>query len=353
MVSVVPHVQRPQIGDLVVAEVTRIGKHTAIEDRDGVTRPIYVGDRVVVVFGNRYATEQFEGYLPRRAARQCDLLSVGGVCGVVASRHVGVKAPTRLRILGALADEQGRRLSQRAFAVEPGPARKTAEVILVVGASMSAGKTTVAGALVRSLTRAGLQVAAAKVTGTAAGKDPRLYLASGAAPVLDFVDGGFPSTYMLAPDELWQLWSTLLSRLHATGPDFIVVEVADGIFQRETAMLLRNPDARAGVDHVFFAANDSLSAESGVRNLRDLGWPVRAISGVVTKGPLGMREAAEATALPCLSPDQITGGAALQLMRVPQLLAARAEAAASVARALAPRPANGTASHETVAQLMS
>jgi hypothetical protein len=158
---------------------------------------------------------------------------------------------------------------------------------------------------------------------------------------------------MLAPEELWQLWSTLLSRLHATAPDFIVVEVADGIFQRETAMLLRNPDYRAAVDHVFFAANDSLSAESGVRNLRELGWPVRAISGVVTKGPLGMREAAEATALPCLRPDQIAGGAALQLMRVPQLLAARADAAASVALALAPRPANGAASHETVAQLMS
>ena len=32
-------------------------------------------------------------------------------------------------------------------------------------------------------------------------------------------------------------------------------------------MLLRSPEFRAAVDHVIFAANDSLSAESGVRHL--------------------------------------------------------------------------------------
>lgn len=347
MVSVLPYVHRPQIGDLVVAEVTKLGRHTTIEDRSGVVRPIFVGDRIVGAFGNRYATEQYEGYVPRRASRRCDLLSIGGVCGVVASRHTSARMPTRLRVLGVVGDEQGRRLSQRAFTVERGPARQVGQVILVVGASMSSGKTTVVGALVRSLVEAGLQVAAAKITGTAAGKDPRVYLSAGASPVLDFVDAGFPSTYMLGPEEVWELWSVLLARLQATSPDFIVVEVADGIFQRETAMLLRNLNCRSSVDHVFFTANDSLSAECGVRHLHELGWPVRASSGIVTKGPLGAREAEEATALPCLSPDQIADGAALQMLHVPQLLAIRAEAAALTASALAARPANGVARHET------
>jgi hypothetical protein len=320
MVELVPYVRRPKIGDLIVAEVVKVGKHSAIEDRTGLTGRIFPGDRIVGAFGNRYATDQYEGYIPRRPSRQCDLLSVGGVCGIVASRHAQVRAPTRLRVLGLVGDGQGHPINQRAFGVEVEPHAATGSVILVVGASMNSGKTTLAGALVRGLDRAGLRVAAAKLTGTAADKDPRYYRSCGASPVLDFVDAGLPSTYMLDPDDLHQLVSRLVSRLWATGPDMVVLEVADGIFQRETAMLLRSPEFRSIVDHVFFAANDSLSAESGARLLREHGLPLRAISGLATMGPLLVQETEAATGLPCLSPDRIVEGAALELLQVPRLL---------------------------------
>jgi hypothetical protein len=88
------------------------------------------------------------------------------------------------------------------------------------------------------------------------------------------------------------------------------------------------------IDHVFFAANDSLSAESGARHLREYGLPLRAVSGLVTKGPLMTQETEAATGLPCLSPDRIADGAALELLRVPQLLQVRA---------LRPEPAVGSA----------
>ena len=339
MVELVPYARRPQVGDLVIAEVLKPGKHTAIEDRTGLPVRIFPGDRLVGAFGNRYATDQYEGYVPRRASRQCDLLSVGGVCGVVASRHAGIRAPTRLRVLGLVGDGRGRTVNQRTFAVEPGPDHAVGSVILVVGASMNSGKTTLGGALTRGLDRAGLRVAAAKLTGTAADKDPRHYRSSGASPVIDFVDAGVPSTYMLDPDALHQLVSTLLSRLWATSPDAVVLEVADGIFQRETAILLRSAEFRAVVDHVFFAANDSLSAESGARHLREYGLPLRAVSGLVTKSPLMMHEVEAATGLPCLSPERIAEGGALELLRVTQARTLLAEPAA----VSAPLPANGTA----------
>jgi hypothetical protein len=323
MVELLPHSHRPRVGQLVAAEVLKIGKHTAIEERSGLSVRIFPGDRIIGAFGNRYATDQYEGYVPRRSSRRCDLLSIGGVCGSVASRHDGVRAPTRLRILGLVGDGNGQPVNQRQFAVEPGPTAGTGKVILVIGASMSSGKTTLAGALVRGLISSGLRVAAGKLTGTAAGKDPRFYQSCGANPVLDFIDAGYPSTYMLEQDELREMTTRLLSRLRALSPDYVVLEVADGIFQRETAMLLRSPEFRTAVDHVFFAANDSLSAESGVRHLRQYGFPLRAISGLVTRGPLMMREAEAATGVPCLTPDRIADGAALELLRVPELLQAR------------------------------
>jgi hypothetical protein len=352
MVELLPHGHRPRLGQLVVGEVVKIGKHTAIEERSGLSVRIFPGDRIVGVFGNRYATDQYEGYVPRRSSRRCDLLSIGGACGSVASRHDGVRAPTRLRVLGLVGDGQGQPLNQRQFAIEPGPPLGTGQVILVVGASMNAGKTTLGGALVRGLIRAGLRVAAGKLTGTAAGKDSRFYQSCGASPVLDFVDGGFPATYMLDQDELLALLTRLLSRLRALSPDYVVLEVADGIFQRETAMLLRSPEFRAAVDHVFFAANDSLSAESGVRHLHQYGFPLRAISGVMTRGPLLMREAEAATGVPCLTPNRIAEGAALELLRVPDVLQARSLRPEVPARA-ADGTENGTARHEPSLHLVT
>src|SRR5215208_520664 len=87
MASVVPMYAPPRIGDLVLAEVQGLGRHNRMEIRTGVTMYLFPGDYIVGAFGNRYATDQYEGYLPTRSVEVCDLLSVGGVCGEVASQH--------------------------------------------------------------------------------------------------------------------------------------------------------------------------------------------------------------------------------------------------------------------------
>ncbi len=324
MVGIVPLVGKPRVGQLVVAEVLKVGKNETLEDRTGLSGRIFAGDRIVGAFGNRYATHQFEGYVPGRPTSRCDLLSVGGVCGNVTSRHDGVKPPTRLRVLGLVSDQHGEVVSQCSFGLEHLRDEPAGEVILVVGASMDSGKTTVAGLLTRALSRAGLRVAAAKVTGTAASKDSRFYVSCGARPVLDFVDAGYPSTYLLDPDEISRVQQVLLSQLRATRPDYIVLEIADGILQRETRMLLADPAFRAQIDHVIFTAGDSLAVESGVRHLRELGLPLRAVSGLLTRSPLGMREAEEATGVPCLATADLEAGAAFELLGTNRLLRSRA-----------------------------
>jgi hypothetical protein len=312
MASVVPMYAPPRIGDLVLAEVQDLGRHNRMEISTGVTMYLFPGDYIVGAFGNRYATDQYEGYLPTRPVEACDLLSVGGVCGEVASQHVSMVDPTRLRIVGLVSDKYGRPINQRTFGL-PSHAvgerlESSAEVILVVGSSMNSGKTTTAGTLARALSRANFSVAAGKITGTAAGKDGRFYEACGAKPVLDFTSAGYPSTYMLALEELLGVYDSILSNLRGSNPDYIILEIADGIFQRETRMLLESAEFRRSADHVFFAAGDSLSAESGVRLVREYGLPLRATAGSVTQSPLASREAEVALGMPCMSIDRIMDG---------------------------------------------
>lgn len=311
MGGIAPIGRAPRIGDLVAAEVLELGRNLRVETRSGVMLDVFPGDVIVGAFGARYATDQFEGYVPGEAVEVFDLLSVGGVCGELASRHAQIgKSPTRLRGLGFVCDRDGEPINQRNFGlgIVERAGGSGAETILVVGSSMNSGKTTTAGTIARALTREGHRVAAAKITGTAAGKDARFFQACGASPVLDFTNAGYPSTYTLGIDELIGIQRTLVSHLLASDPDYVVLEIADGIFQRETRMMLGSEEVRESVDHVFFTAVDSLSAESGVRYLRERGLPLRATSGAITLSLLASREAEEATGVPCLSTARIMDG---------------------------------------------
>jgi hypothetical protein len=323
MASVVPMDAPPHIGDLVLAEVQHLGRHTNMEIRSGVTMNLFPGDHIVGAFGNRYATDQYEGYVPTRPVEACDLLSIGGVCGEVASQHTSMASPTRLRILGLVSDKDERPINQCAFGLPPhhdavvGDRLQTsaAEVILVVGSAMNSGKTTTAGTLARALSRANFSVAAGKITGTAGGKDARFYEACGARPVLDFTSAGYPSTYMLGLEELLGIYDIILGNLRAAKPDYIILEIADGVLQRETRMMLGSEAIRDSVDHFFFAATDSLSAERGVRITREeYGLPLRAIGGSVTQSPLASREAEEAVGMPSMSIERIMDGSLTELL---------------------------------------
>jgi hypothetical protein len=326
MAKVVPMYAPPHIGDLLLAEVQDIGRHTKMEVRTGHTMAVFPGDHIVGAFGNRYATDQYEGYLPTRLVEGCDLLSVGGVCGEVASQHASmVVDPTRLHILGLVSDKDDRPINQRTFGLPPyvvsDSLETSAEVILVVGSAMNSGKTTTAGTLARALSRANFSVAAGKITGTAAGKDSRFYEACGARPVLDFTSAGYPSTYMLGLEELLGIYHIILGNLRAATPDYIILEIADGIFQRETRMMLGSEVIRDSVDHVFFAASDSLSAETGAHSMREYGLPLRAIAGAVTQSPLASREAEEAVGMPCMSIERIMDGTLKEVLGTGRTLA--------------------------------
>ncbi len=297
-------------GLLVLARVQQIGRHTTVEAPDGRRMMLFPGDVIAGALGNRYATDQYEG----RAIATGPIghvLGVGGVCGEVVSRNDRMPDPTTVEWIGALADATGQPLNLKEFGLRrrntgAGPRPRS---ILVVGASMNAGKTTTAAHVIRSLTGQGHRVAAAKITGTACRKDPGILWDAGAVQVLDFTDLGHASTAGCSPDEVFAIATGLEATLRETRPEFLVYEIADGIFQRETRALLCDPRFRASIDVVLYAATDSVSCESGVRSLREWKYCVAAVAGPVANSRLGIDEVQTATGVPCLSGPMILSGA--------------------------------------------
>lgn len=290
----------PNAGDLVLARVEKLGQHPALQTTAGRRATLFPGDEIVVAYGNRYAPDQFEAVVPAELGR-CQLVAGGGVAAKVLSAHAKMKQATLLEPLGLLADMNGKVMNLRDYALPKlaMPARRPV-TIGVVGTAMNAGKTTTAANLVRGLKAAGLKVGAAKVTGTGAGGDTWLMRDAGASTVLDFTDAGFASTYKVPLPELCDGIDRILDQLVVNGVEVVVLEVADGLLQAETAAVLDCPAAGQYFNALVFAAQDAMGAAAGVEWLEVRGLRVEAVTGLLTAAPLASREAAEATGLPVL-----------------------------------------------------
>lgn len=307
-----PVIEEIHPGSLHLARVVTIGKHKDLETHDGRKMALYPGDVFVGALGNRYATDQFEG-LARCSGTHGHILGIGGVLGEVVSTNVRMDPPTVIEWLGRLAGADGAPLHLSNFHIPLAGGTRTATptTVLSLGASMNAGKTTTAAQMIRSLTTSGRRVAAAKITGTACRKDPNVLYDAGAVAVLDFTHAGWPSTAGCSAAELLAIASHLRAALAAHDPEFVVLEIADGIIQRETTMLLADEGFRASIDAVTFAGPDALSIESGVRRLRALGYDVLATAGPVANSPLGIAEVQAACDVPCHEGSAILAGALL------------------------------------------
>jgi hypothetical protein len=298
--SILPPVGRPTAGDLVLARVDAIGHHGGLQLPNGRRRHLFIGDEIVVAYGNRYASNQFESQVPESLG-PCHLVAGGGMASRAISWHVKVsRGPTQITPLGLLADAEGKRINLRDYALEPVdlPRDYRPTPIAVVGTSMDAGKTQTAVHLARGLIAAGLRVGYAKVTGTGAGGDFWWLKDAGADPVLDFTDVGWPSTYMVGPEQIEKTLESLVSHVASHGVDAMVLEIADGVYQGETSALLSSPKFERLVGGIVLAAQDSMGAAAGVGWLRERPTPLLALSGVLTAAPLQIKEARDATALP-------------------------------------------------------
>ena len=305
--SLLPFSQSPQPGDIVLTRLEKIGRHTRLELTSGRPATLQEGDLLAMVYGNRYATNQFEGYTGVDGL-SCDLLSMGGLCGLVRSKCDSVAEPSKLCVVGPLGDADCRPLQLRDFALPPLSIAHRPKVFAVCGTSMDTGKTYSAASLIAGLRRTKQPVAAIKLTGTVSGRDTWSMLDAGAYPALDFVDGGYASTYQCELDSLLELYNLLLAHAVSQGAEFVVIEIADGLLQAETAALLQCQSFTATIDAWIFATSDPLGAKGGIDQLRSWGIEPLAVCGLIAKSPLAMAEAQAATGTRCMTGADLRSG---------------------------------------------
>lgn len=289
----VRHDRTPRSGDVVLARVGPMGQHTRLHLPDGRRRDLFEGDEVAVVYGNRYASDQFEAFVPETLG-PCHLVASGGLAGTVVQSHRSMRRPTGLQPIGLVCRGPGSDsvpVNVADASLEPLSGPVPVPVIAVAGTAMNAGKTTSAAALTKGLVRAGYRVGYVKVTGTSAGGDPWLLADSGARVTLDCVDAGHVTTYRLRAENLVRISATLLGHAAKVGVDVILAEIADGVLQVETAALLETEYARRSFSGVVFAASDAMGAGFGSAWLTKRGHRLLGLTGTVTNSPLQIAEA--------------------------------------------------------------
>lgn len=351
--TVISGTVRPRSGDLVLAEVRRLGHHKRLELANGRRFTMHVGDLIVVAYADRYAPDQFESHVPDDLGA-VQLVASGGIASKMLSRSADVRSATDIRPIGLVGDERGTVINVADFGLPASPEPVIApRTIAVIGTSMNSGKTTTVRYLGHSLSKAGHRVGATKVTGTGSGGDYWVMIDAGMHSMLDFTDVGMASTYRQPMQAVENAMNALLNATAATGVGVTLVEVADGIYQQETSRLLDSQLFHDRIDAVVFAAADSMGAAAGVRHLTRLGHDVLAVSGRLTRAPLAAREAAKVIGLPVLGINELSDpaliepllgisprGSAAELAVAPP---AEEEAAASPAAEPAATPAAATA----------
>ena len=295
-----PDVSRAVSGDLVLGQIVKLGQHKRIQLASGRYSESYVGDYVVLACGDRYAPDQFEG-VARLNPEGADLIAAGGVVGEMRQSNEKMAGPTRIRPLGLVTDAKGSVINIARYALPHRPMSPDVTVLVVTGASMNAGKTTTAVSLAHGLGKAGLRVAGIKATGTGAFGDYNAFRDAGIPVVADFTDAGMASTYRQPLERIERGFESLIAHAVTEGAEVAVVELADGVFQHETAQLLRASIIRDTLAGLLFAAPDAVGVAGGVAVLRQMGLTPLAISGPVSGSPLASAEAAAATRVPVVS----------------------------------------------------
>lgn len=285
----------PQVGDLVYGEVVHLGFHKHLESCSARIHTIHDRTKAIFVFGNRYAPDHYEGLIPAQVADTVDMVARSGVVGEVIHQNELIASPTKIKVLGFICDTEGKIVNTRDYSLiksqKISNSGQRAKLILCVGTAMNSGKSYAAAACCYALSSIGKTVRAGKITGTASLKDILLMQDCGAQHIADFSYFGFPSTYMLDMEQLLNIFNGIDAKYGNNSKNYLVIEIADGILQRETAMLLQHPEIKDRIHKLIFCAADAAGIAGGLKILKDsFDLVPDAISGLCSSSPLALKE---------------------------------------------------------------
>jgi hypothetical protein len=211
-------------GDYVVGEVVgRAGELSRVELRSGRMIEVVEGDLVVGAWGSRRATLEAVGdWRDITDDGTFHAMTAAGLFGRVTSLAPLMPPIMRLNYVGHVT-RTGQKMTMDDFLPPIPNVPYEAPTLLIIGTSMSAGKTTAAKRIIRHLKGIGLHIVGTKLTGAGRYRDVLAMWDAGADDVFDFVDVGLPST-IVEPEEYRLRLRDLLSLVAARKPDIVVAE---------------------------------------------------------------------------------------------------------------------------------
>lgn len=211
-------------GDYVVAEVITRMNSLKIELTNGRMTEAGKGDIVVGALGARFATLEVVGTWERvQEDMEMHLLTGAGLMGRTTSKSFQLPPLIGIKYLGHV-KVKGKSVNMIDVVKKLPTLQFSTPCILLVGTSMSAGKTTAAKIIIRELKKINCKILGAKLTGAGRYRDILTMKDAGADAIYDFVDVGLPSSF--CPEvEYEKALVQLLTRMASKQMDIAVVEI--------------------------------------------------------------------------------------------------------------------------------
>lgn len=291
MLAVVCERRRARAGDAVVVRaLTDSATYNQLELPSGRLAKVNPGDVIVGALGSRRALKGFVGNVPEwvGAGDRLHLLNMGGVVGCCTGHHSSLSDAIEVEVIGFVADENAnvRSIADAALPLRESLPAGCAPLVIVAGACMNSGKTFAAVEIVRQATRAGMRVAAAKLSGVACLRDTLHMADHGAIATASFLDCGLPSTVGIG--DLAPVAKAVIAKLNESAPDLIVIELGDGILGGYSVeSIFDDVELRVATAALVFCASDYVGAWGGIELFRRRGIGVDLVAGSVTDSQMG------------------------------------------------------------------
>jgi hypothetical protein len=289
--AVVGERRAARAGDAVVARsLTDSATYNQLELPSGRLAKINPGDVLVGALGRRRALKGFVGDVPETvgAGDRLHLLNMGGVIGCCTGHHSSLSDAIEVEVIGLVCDEDSRvrNIADTALPLRESLPDACAPLVLIAGACMNSGKTYAATEIVRQATRAGMRVAAAKLSGVACLRDTLHMADHGAVATASFLDAGLPST--VGVGDLAPVAKAIIAKLNECEPDLIVIELGDGILGGySVGSVFDDAELQAATAALVFCASDYVGAWGGIELFRRRGIEVDLVAGSVTDSKMG------------------------------------------------------------------
>jgi hypothetical protein len=290
-----------ETGDYVVGRMitAKPGTSDTVELTTGRFAHLMKGDQMVGALGVRASTLEVVGNWKLIGSDgRMDDLTGAGLFGLETSKSKTVPHSPSFEYQGHVL-RRGEKVCMKDFV----PDTQFEEVpyccptILLLGTSMSSGKTTAGRQVIHLLKELGVQrIVATKLSGAGFYHDILSFHDAGADLVYDFVDAGLPSS-IISQEVYRSSMRNLLSIISAQNPDIVVAEAGASPFEPYNGFIALQ-ELYKGVKFIVMCASDPYAV---VAMTKDFGIRPNVVSGIVTSNSAGIDLVQKLSGIPALS----------------------------------------------------